>query len=134
MKPETKLKVRCVEYLKKKQAEGVRLWFYCPSDIVRRAIPDLIMSINALSVVCELKDKGEKPNPRQKKELRDIRKSGALAFWCDDFKDFINIIETFIAFVRDGEAKKLIEFFEKNLINHLVFGKKLSDKKFFDLM
>lgn len=46
----------------------------------------------AIPVHIEVKTPGNKPTPRQSKVLRDLRKSGAVAFWTDRVQDIERVI------------------------------------------
>lgn len=47
----------------------------------------------AIPVHVEVKVPGNKPTPRQAKVLRDLRKSGAVAFWADNLADVCWVID-----------------------------------------
>lgn len=44
-------------------------------------------------IVIEAKQPGEKPTPIQYQRLSEWKEAGALAFWCDNFIDFLEVMD-----------------------------------------
>lgn len=83
---ENALKIKVTKFLK---AQGY--WFTKIADKYQIGLPDFFVCRKGLFIAIELKDKGEVPRPMQYKRLRDVRVKGeGIAFWADNYEDFLN--------------------------------------------
>jgi len=57
--------------------------------------PDIFASHPKIpkAIVIEVKDLGKKPSPIQEQRLREWMEAGAVAFWCDNFIDFLEVMD-----------------------------------------
>jgi Holliday junction resolvase len=58
-------------------------------------LADLIGCWHGRFFAIEVKRPGEEPTPLQAQALREVRRSGGLAVWCDQFEDFLTFAQEF---------------------------------------
>ena len=65
----------------------------------------------AIPMHIEVKTPGNTPTPRQSKVLRDLRKSGAVAFWTDNLCEVVTVFD-----VLQGERSDVLEYEENGRV------------------
>lgn len=93
MTDETKLKNKCIEYLKEKDIYYIKVH---GGGWGAKGTPDLITCINGAFVAFELKVIGNKPQKDQIIQMKRIEKSKGKAFVIYDIDTFKRVIEMFI--------------------------------------
>jgi hypothetical protein len=74
-------------FIKKFKEEHPGAWIYCPRDMLRSGVPDLLAVFQGHAFAFELKMQGNKPTPMQIATLADLDAAGACVRLVVQMKD-----------------------------------------------